>query len=99
MFFPDEFPTIVSGCTCKERYRAMSRGEFLYSGQHDAWFFPDMRFRSMSVAALYFASERGIDDHSGQPYLWHCCPWCGADLPQPERLDDAPPFDENTNWR
>jgi hypothetical protein len=67
-------------CSCAERLAAVRDEWFLYVPSH-GWFFTDGPTRSMSVRAAYFACERGIENHTGEPFYWTDCPFCGVELP------------------
>ena len=86
-------PGLSPLCACKDRYHAMCCGEFLWSEIVGGWMFVDAPVRTMSWRTRYLANERGHipDDHTGEPYRWYDCPWCGRELPQrikPEILLD-----------
>jgi len=68
-------------CVCRERKEANERGEFREWPDREGWIFADGPFRTRTTAAQYFASERGVDDHTGEPFVHTVCPWCGCDLP------------------
>jgi hypothetical protein len=68
-------------CGCRERRDAFKDGWFIYAPDRDGWIFTDGPIRERTRAALYYGPERGVDDHSGEPFVWQCCPFCGEDLP------------------
>lgn len=61
----------------------MRDGWFLYAPDRDGWIFTDGPIRTMSPLAAFYGGERGVDNHTGEPYSWTCCPFCGLDLPKP----------------
>ncbi len=102
MHRPDEYPALVSGCNCQARWTAMEAGEFIYLEAFPGWVFTEAPLRGPigGLSSRNFAIARGVEDFSGEPFVWQCCPFCGHDLPMPVREDDATGgFDENTNWR
>lgn len=72
---------------CEERAFAEDVGNFLYLPNRDGWVFSDGPMRRMTSMAAFLASTRGGDDHTGEPYVFQACPWCGADLPRPDEDD------------
>lgn len=62
----------------------MADGSFLLSFTLEGWIFADGPMRKMSPMAAYYANERGVMNHTGEPFVWVTCPWCGLDLPQPD---------------
>jgi hypothetical protein len=70
-------------CDCAERHAAERRGEFLYLAFVHGWVFDGGPFRTMTPAGRYFRFERDVEDHTGEPYSWVTCPFCGFDLPMP----------------
>ena len=70
-------------CSCKARYHAMAQGEFLWSDMAGGWVFVDLPTRNVNWRTRYIAGEQGrvIEDHTGEPYTWHDCPFCGFELP------------------
>lgn len=67
--------------TCPERMRAMQVGEFVYS--HDApvgWIFVEHGVREWIGNARWTAGVYGTADHTGEPFTWSCCPFCGREL-------------------
>ncbi len=71
-------------CTCEERQLATARGHFLLSRTHEGWIFLEGPMRRMSPMAAYYGNERGVMNHTGEPYTWVTCPWCAGDLSPPE---------------
>jgi hypothetical protein len=69
---------------CTEREQAEHRGEFCYIAYFDGWCFTDGPRRRMSDLAVSNAAVRGMERHDGEPFVYSCCPFCGADLPKPE---------------
>ena len=77
---------ITKLCMCDARLSAMESKTMRYSAPFGGWTFRDVPTRTMSRLASYYAFvERGLEypheDHRTEPYVYHCCPWCGNDLP------------------
>lgn len=70
-------------CDCKERHAAEKEGRFIHDQSRDGWVFTEGPYRRMTFSAVYFESERGLENHNGEPYVWTCCFSCGLDLPSP----------------
>lgn len=71
---------VIQGeCYCADRVAAVS--EFFYWPEREGWIFADSPLRHLTRGANYWKEERHVDDHSGEPFVWTSCPWCGADLP------------------
>ena len=69
-------------CHCSARYKAMHDGEFMLHFTLGGWVFTPGPMRRMTPKAAYLASERGSDNHTGEPFVWvHDCPFCGKLLP------------------
>lgn len=72
-------------CCCDPRLDAQLDAVFIYLPLRRAWAFTDGSYRSMSAKARYYAlidrSEFHHVDHTGEPFAWESCPWCGCDLP------------------
>lgn len=68
-------------CTCAKRQAAQASGEFVFLPHARAWVFTDEEApkRALTWRARYYlpAGER---DHTGEPYQWETCPFCGLDL-------------------
>jgi hypothetical protein len=62
----------------------MARGQFILSRTHEGWVFTEGPMRRMSPMAAYYANERGVMNHTGEPFVWVTCPFCGGDLPIPD---------------
>ena len=77
-------------CDCAQRHAAEKLGEFFYWANFEAWVFSESVPRRMSTLARYYAAERGVENHDGEPFRWVNCPWCGLDLPKP--------VTPTTNW-
>ena len=86
---------------CDERVEAQAAGLFFYHVQLGGFVFTDRPKRRMDYAAKIrmeatLPAERDYTDHTDEPYVWHECPFCGADLPSlggilDYPLDDPPP--------
>lgn len=74
----------MAACSCLDRERAMEADSFQYISAYDGWCFLDGPRRRMSSIALSLAATRGVDNHSGEPFVWHDCPFCGGELPNPD---------------
>jgi hypothetical protein len=71
---------------CDERRAAFRRGDFGPDFDLDAWtFIPEVisSFRDPCDKAIW-QQDRG--NYTGEAFSWHCCPWCGNDLPSPVML-------------
>jgi len=103
MFVPDDaLPVwhIIGTCGCNERYNAMGCGAIVYSHYLLGWVLRETPLRQRFGSATYYAVERGIEDHTGEPFLWQSCPWCGCELPpEPRPEGDATGYDDNATWR
>lgn len=70
-------------CDCDTRHTSERSGLFVYMSSYEGWVFTDCQLRRQSPAAIYWAIERGLECHDGEPFVWKdCCPFCGKDLPQ-----------------
>jgi hypothetical protein len=73
----------LGACMCMKRYRSQLRGDFVRTPE--GWRFTAGPSRAMSAKARYYAfADRGEfphEDHTGEPYYWTTCPFCGGDLP------------------
>lgn len=75
---------VLGPCRCQARQAAQRTAFFLYSVHFGGWVFPD------DARRVTFAKERWrgtTADHSGEPYVWHACPWCGGDLEDDGQAD------------
>lgn len=68
------------GRKCAEREQAERDGVLMYSHIYAGWVLTDIPARSVSWQTRYYAEERGVDLHDGEPIIWVSCPWCGGDL-------------------
>lgn len=71
---------------CDERKASYRRGEFGPDFELDAWVFNTdyhTSTREPTDRAIWTA-DRG--NYTGEPFRWHCCPFCGKDLPNPGYL-------------
>ena len=59
---------------------AQASGEFVFLPHAQAWVFTgeDAPTRQLTWRARYYLD--GQPDHTGDPYHWHDCPFCGAPL-------------------
>lgn len=75
-------------CCCDTRREMRDKGDFVFSSLRGGWLFVKAKRRVMSAAARYRAfserSEWAHEDHTGESFIWECCPYCGNDLPQTE---------------
>jgi hypothetical protein len=74
---------MLGACACWARYKAQLRGDFVRA--LEGWRFTAGPVRRMSAKARYYAfgerREFPHQDHTGEPYYWTTCPFCGGDLP------------------
>ena len=75
---------------CPERMEAQARGEFFPDFENWGYVRTDIPLRKISGRAHYFIYVERQDlfhpDHSGKPFTWSNCPWCGEELPSMGRL-------------
>lgn len=64
---------------CSERLLAIVEDQFGPAKSLGGWVFRDGPFRLATWRARYY----GMEDHSGQPYVYVTCPFCGRDLAPP----------------
>lgn len=65
---------------CAAFYFARLKLEIIPSKYLGCWVMADGVERRVSWQAKYYGEERGIvDDHSGEPYQRHDCPYCGGE--------------------
>lgn len=75
-------PSKSGPCTCEDAAQAMRDG-VLVPVFNVGWVFTDLPCRGfLNAAAAYYAIERGIDSHEGEPIGYTVCPWCGCELPE-----------------
>ena len=60
----------------------MVHNEFGPARSLGGWVFKDGPYRTLTWRAVYYSDGR-TPDHTGQPYVWVSCPWCGRDLAPP----------------
>lgn len=79
------WPTVLGSCypPCAERFIAICQDEFGPAKSLGGWIFRDGPYRQASWKDWNRARYYGIEDHTGQPYIWVSCPWCGKDLAPP----------------
>lgn len=72
-------------CACNERKAACDDGEMFFSQCSRGWVFVNGPLRRMSAKSRYYAmldrSEFSHTDHTGEPFSFTVCPFCGNDLP------------------
>ena len=72
-------------CACDRRRQAQADGDLLYWPSARGWMFPDLPLRKMDARARYYAygvrGEFEHADHTGEPFVFELCPWCGHELP------------------
>lgn len=73
----------LPACCCEDRERASESDGFQFIASLDGWCFTDGPRRRMTLTAQSFAVTRGIENHTGEPFVWTCCPFCGGELPRP----------------
>lgn len=82
---PEQKRQICQQPPCAGRLAAMVRGEFIYNYELPrGWIFvEDARREWLGKAKWDEAMRRGNADRTDEPFVWLCCPFCGADLPEP----------------
>lgn len=79
---------------CPERLWAVVHNEFGPARVLGGWVFRDGPFRELNDNAKWKAvyyDRPEPTDHTGEPYAWVDCPFCGRSLPEPpdnEGLED-----------
>jgi hypothetical protein len=78
---------------CPERLWAVVEGSFGPAKSLGGWVFREGPWRRLDDTAKWRAVYYGQDqpDHTGEPYVFTQCPWCGKDLappPDDEGLED-----------
>lgn len=85
-------------CRCDLREKAQRYDFFRYSPTYGGWIFPDDPRRTMSKEAVTLAftvrCEFDHVDHTGEPTVWTCCPFCGGDL----AFTKLPPLSDEIEW-
>lgn len=71
----------IPPCICMDRVNATREGQFVWMPYWDGWIFTGDPLRKWIGAAIYYAGERGVTNHTGEPVVWHDCPFCGGELP------------------
>lgn len=65
---------------CAEFYFARLKGEIVANRDDGCWEIPDAKPRNMSWRARFYGEARpGFEDHTGDPYRWYDCPFCGGE--------------------
>jgi hypothetical protein len=74
---------------CGRRLLAVIEESFLPARTLGGWVFPGAPERQLNEGAKWKAAYFGqeLEDHTHEPFVFVCCPWCGGELP-------APPNDE-----
>lgn len=68
-------------CACAMRRDAEKEGELVYSATLGGWIMPELKTRRRSLNALLRYTMGQLDKlPANDPYVWTCCPFCGADL-------------------
>lgn len=67
---------------CDGRVDAMRRGDFVWNRDLKGWV-DVTRPKRECLTDRYRLSYYGMEDHTGEPYVWHDCPYCGSALPNP----------------
>lgn len=72
-------------CSCDKRRLAQANGELLYVAEMRGWMFTDLPRRFMDARARYYAygerAQYAHADHSGEPFVFELCVFCGHELP------------------
>jgi hypothetical protein len=76
---------VAPQCDCRARHEATRTEGFVEITDLGGWCFVDGPIRWVSTRAQYFQGERGIENKTGEPFVWECCPFCGLDLPMTAR--------------
>jgi hypothetical protein len=92
-------PRTLGSCypPCPERLLAVVNNQFGPARSLGGWVFREGPERRLNEAAKWKAAYFGqeIEDHSHEPYVHTCCPFCGRDLAPPpddegiEETDDG----------
>lgn len=72
-------------CRRDKRRRDEAIGTTRFSATFGGWVMSDVPTRTMSRASHYWAfvhrDEFEHTDHTGEPFVWEVCVYCGGDLP------------------
>lgn len=79
---------VLGQCTppCPERLWALVNNEFGPARVLGGWVFRDGPYRRLDDNAKWKATyydQEMPTDHTGEPFSWVTCPYCGRDLPEP----------------
>lgn len=64
----------MNPCRCKAFEQAAAEGLAYIWRDSGEWIFVDTPLRQRSLSAWR------VKDHTGEPFTWSCCPYCGGDL-------------------
>jgi hypothetical protein len=64
---------------CRERLEAIIEDRFGPAKSLGGWVFREGPYRMATWRARYY----GMEDHSGEPFSFVSCPFCGGELPPP----------------
>jgi len=87
---------------CDERVEAQAAGLFFFHHHLGGFVFTDSPPRKMNYVAKLrmeatLPADKDYTDHTDEPYVWHECPFCGADLPTLGGILLPPPDSEDGN--
>ena len=79
-------PALKRHLLCSRWFFAKVRREVVPNTYGGYWEFAEGPERTMTWKAKYYAEARGIyDDHTGERYALHDCPFCGGETEAPRR--------------
>lgn len=81
---------------CRGRFDAVLAGRFGWDATLGGYVSLDMAVRAQTPAARWFGEERGLADHTDEPYVLERCCFCSMPLPTSPSLSaaDATCYDE-----
>jgi hypothetical protein len=79
---------LTGECDCEERKQATKSAMFFFWSDGGGWVFVDGPMRKLARGRTYWKISGTVDDHTGEMFVWHCCPFCGLELPQPIKSAD-----------